>query len=611
MPTPAAYRSSPFQLLIFLLLLYAPVRSTAQETIPAELPTDTLQQILHHHAVPGAAVLTFTATGILQEHYSGLADLATARPVDAQTPFCVGSIAKSVLAAAVLQAEGEGHLSLHQPLSELLPDLRYHNPWAATSPVTVAHLLEHTSGFDDAHFDLEARADARTPLAEVAALSEASLTTQWEPGTAAVYNNLGAMLAAHALEAATGTDFKGYVAQHVFGPAGMHTATYRPQQTELATGYRGDGEVVPFPDVAQWPVGALSMTGRDLSRFVRLLLNDGLLDGRAILPPGTVADLQRSDTYYGAAYGLQYGYGKGLIHRLENNHPFVGHSGQYGGFQAEFGYSEALDFGYLILLNHREGAGAIAEIKRRLIPVAEEVAVTNYVPEESYVDALTGAYLPVGAPLGLLYPIVRLADIQLLHNREGQLVQRSMVGGERPLEFVNKHVLREAGQAVGTGLAVAEYGRLRSDGTDYRKIGKVAAYLQFWGAAFCGLVWVLGLLIVPVQLLVARYRRSPITCPLLIAFLPIALLVVALGQLVFLYNTTVLYSAGAVLYFGLSVLFALATGVSVVSSLRMVWKSSFGRLFKVELLVLAGVSVTVLGYLLYWGWIGLRLWGYV
>ena len=455
---------------------------------------------------------------------------------------------------------------------------------------------------------------AGLPLAEITALSASSLHTEWEPGTANVYNNLGVIVAAHLLESATGSELETYVDRQIFIPLGLTSATYRPGGSQFATGYQGKEEAVPFPDIAQWPVGALSMTGSDLARFVRMLLQNGLLDGKQVLQSTGVAIMQRPESYLGAPYGLAFGYGKGLIHTLEKKQHFVGHTGQYGGFVSEYGYSEDLDFGYLILLNSRDGGKAIREIKQQLIPEqkANNATPLTYVPSGDYLDSLTGSYQLTGSSLGLLYPFLRLADIQQLRNEGGQLVQRSVLGGDRVLKFVSKYVLREVDQPVGTGLVVAKADRqvLRSDGTDYHRIGTFSAYLQFWLAANLHGNFCTSPNCCPDSVADCQTTPVPHHATLLFASLPFGILALAVGQWLLLYDTTVLYSVGAVLYFILSWLFGLAVLVSLYVTARSFTSPRLGALIKSELLVLTLVSTTIFGYLLYWGLIGLGLWSY-
>ena len=610
MPFANSFSSRCFASLLVLFALHIPAVRGQSAVSPTAL-TDSLSASLAIHSVPGAAILTFSADAITKEFYLGTVDRETGEPVGAGTLFCVGSIAKSVLAAGIVHAQREGALDIHRPLAQTTSSLPFRNRWESTSPVTLAHLMEHSSGFDDAHFDLEARASDRTPLSEVVALSESSLETQWEPGTANVYNNLGAIVAAHLLEEATGIGLESYVDEHIFRPLGMATATYRPAPSSIAQGYEASGEPVAFPAVAQWPVGALSMTGKDLAGFVRMLLGKGLLEDRRVLRAQDVASMETPETYIGSNFGLRYGYGKGLMHKLEKGHVFIGHTGQYGGFSAEFGYSEALNFGYLVLLNQRDGSKAIDEIKALILPdFTAAPPPAAYTVTTDYLDSLTGGYQLLGSPIGLLYPFLRLADIQLLQ-RDGEVLhQRSMLGGSREVQFVTKHVTREAKEPTGTGLILPENGLMRSDGSDYRRISTVSAYFQFWTAVACVGVLLLGLVLLPVQLLIFRFRKSSASRPLVWAYVPLLVLVSMFGLCLVLYDTTVLYSAGAILYFVLSLLLGIVIVCSVVAALRAVKGSSLSRFVKAELALINLVTATAFGYLLYWGLIGLRLWDY-
>ncbi len=63
--------------------------------------------------------------------------------------FRVGSITKGFVALSALQLAERGKLSLDEKVSDVAPEIPVVNPWAATNPVTLAQLLEHTAGFDD------------------------------------------------------------------------------------------------------------------------------------------------------------------------------------------------------------------------------------------------------------------------------------------------------------------------------------------------------------------------------------------------------------------------------------------------------------------------------
>jgi CubicO group peptidase (beta-lactamase class C family) len=54
----------------------------------------------------------------------GMAEVSLARPATTSTPFVIGSVSKTFVAAAILQLVDEGALALDDPLSNWLPDYR-------------------------------------------------------------------------------------------------------------------------------------------------------------------------------------------------------------------------------------------------------------------------------------------------------------------------------------------------------------------------------------------------------------------------------------------------------------------------------------------------------
>jgi CubicO group peptidase (beta-lactamase class C family) len=68
------------------------------------------------------------------------------------TLFRLGSISKSFVALALLKLASEGKIDLDATLESVASEIDVPNPWRATDPVRIAHVLEHTAGFDDSRF---------------------------------------------------------------------------------------------------------------------------------------------------------------------------------------------------------------------------------------------------------------------------------------------------------------------------------------------------------------------------------------------------------------------------------------------------------------------------
>ena len=93
---------------------------------------------------PGCAAAVDSAGTAVYRGAFGLAELEYRIPITVQTIFEAGSVSKQVTAAAVLLLEARGKLSLDDPVQKWFPELPQYE-W----PVTLRHLMNHTSGMRD------------------------------------------------------------------------------------------------------------------------------------------------------------------------------------------------------------------------------------------------------------------------------------------------------------------------------------------------------------------------------------------------------------------------------------------------------------------------------
>src|SRR5215210_51503 len=93
---------------------------------------------------PGCAAAVSLNREIVFEKAFGLADLEHNVPNTSQTIFESGSVAKQFTAAALVLLQQDGKLSLDDPVRKYIPELPDYG-----SPLTIRHLLDHTSGLRD------------------------------------------------------------------------------------------------------------------------------------------------------------------------------------------------------------------------------------------------------------------------------------------------------------------------------------------------------------------------------------------------------------------------------------------------------------------------------
>ncbi len=184
-----------------------------------------------------------------------------------------------------------------------------------TDPITLAHLLEHISGFDDLHMNEYALGDPDINLIDALNYNPSSRKSRWRPGTYSSYSNANPPIVAHVIENKTGKTFENFVADTFFDPIGMPTADYRltPEvESLLATGYQGNGpnqKPVDYWHIIMRPSGSINASAKEMGRFVQFFLNRGVTEQGRVLSEESLRRMESPETGYAAKAGLDFGYG--------------------------------------------------------------------------------------------------------------------------------------------------------------------------------------------------------------------------------------------------------------------------------------------------------------
>lgn len=278
---------------------------------------DALTAALDAAGIPGAIAIVGTREGIRETAVLGHRGNGT--PMTADTMFQLASMTKAVVSVAAMQLVEQGKLDLDAPIGDLLPDLadaRVITGFAddgsvrtrpAARPITLRHLLTHTSGlgYDFVHADMaRARGPAGPPQPGTFASIKSPLL--FDPGDSWAYG-VSTDWAGLAVEAASGQRLDAYIADHITGPLGMTDTVFEmddDHKSRLAANLARleDGSLVPFPmnigggTSGEFVSGGAGLCGtaHDYMRFVRMLLNGGSLDGTQILSPASVAEMARN-----------------------------------------------------------------------------------------------------------------------------------------------------------------------------------------------------------------------------------------------------------------------------------------------------------------------------
>ncbi len=343
---------------LLILSIALPAAEVTGNTGPKSIPElqAAIEAILKDTRTPGAAIAIVSRNHAEWVAGIGKADLAANQPVTTNTLFRLGSISKTFAAIAALQLQEEGRLKLSDTVKQWVPDVAFVNPWEATHPLRLVHLLEQTSGFDDMHLREFALNDP-TPVSLKDALADdvACRVCRWPPGTRMSYCSAAPGVLAAVVEKASGERFEDYVQEHIFKPLHMDTAGYfytPAVEQRLTRLYHPDG-VTPYPywHFALRPTVAVNASATDMANYLRFYLQRGSLDGTQVLQTASIERMETTETMPSAGLGRMYNYGLCNYPAPEGPFVFRGHNGAVMGGLAQMAYLPDQGRGYAVMIN--------------------------------------------------------------------------------------------------------------------------------------------------------------------------------------------------------------------------------------------------------------------
>jgi CubicO group peptidase (beta-lactamase class C family) len=292
----------------------------------------TMQELIAKNEIAGAITVVVTKDKTVHLETTGLADVATKRPMTPGTLFWIASMTKPVTGVAILMLQDERKLNVAEPVAKYLPEFAsLKTPSSKPANLTISQILTHTSGLGEA--DGTAARQAKT-LADLVPLWLAA-PMQYEPGEKWKYTQSGINAAGRIVEVVSGMTFDAFLQKRLFDPLGMANTTFYPtagQWARLATAYaknKDTGVLEPVPPRADFGSrdcppqgnGGMYSTAPDYARFCQMLLNGGTLAGRRYLSAAALKFLStpqtgnlptgffQNDTY--GNRGTNYGWGIG------------------------------------------------------------------------------------------------------------------------------------------------------------------------------------------------------------------------------------------------------------------------------------------------------------
>ena len=184
---------------------------------------------------PGCAAAVSLNGEVVFEKAFGLADLEHNVPNTTETIFESGSVAKQFTAAALVLLQQDGKLSLDDPVRKYIPELPDYG-----SPLTIRHMLNHTSGLRDWGTVMSLTGAGRGERVINQDLALDVITHQraldFKPGSEYSYSNSGYNLAAIIVERVSKQKFPAFVEERLFKPLGMKNSSWRDDYTRIVPG---------------------------------------------------------------------------------------------------------------------------------------------------------------------------------------------------------------------------------------------------------------------------------------------------------------------------------------------------------------------------------------
>lgn len=280
---------------------------------------------------PGFAVAVIKDGEIVYENAFGMADLERGIALTPQSAFEIGSISKQFTAMCILLLEDDGKLSVDDDVRKYVPEMPEYE-----SPITLRHLLHHTSGVRDIETLLPL---AGWPYvnyyrdAELLDLITRQKALNFPPGDEFLYSNSGYILLAQVVERVSGRPLPVFARERIFRPLKMRHTAYWDHPAQLVRnralgyaeqpggGYGLETWNLPFDG----PAGVYT-TVEDLALWDANFYDNRLGGGAALIEkmqtPGTLNN------------GEATRYADGLVITKVGGRPVVTHSGAWMGYRA-------------------------------------------------------------------------------------------------------------------------------------------------------------------------------------------------------------------------------------------------------------------------------------
>ena len=336
-----------------------------------------LEGQIEYRGLPGIVVGVVSDQDLAWAAGFGHADLDGDRRMDVDTRFRMASHSKLFTATAIMQLREQRKVRLDDPVTDYLPWFTFQLAAPDDPPLTIEHLLTHSSGLPreaGSHWsdlDFPTAAEVRDLMSDRQAAF--SPEVRWK------YSNLAYTIAGMVVEQVSGLSWAEYLQQNIFDPLGMSSSSVDTEDAKMATGYGirmpdGSRAVMPFVDARGMAAATgLTSTVEDMARFVSAQFRTGARGDDRLLSTASLREMHRVRMLENT---WTNGQGIGFSVRRVDGKIFIGHGGGYPGYTTNTSIQLDSKVGVIVLTNTNDSnPGQIAQ--QLMSTVGEAVATAT------------------------------------------------------------------------------------------------------------------------------------------------------------------------------------------------------------------------------------------
>lgn len=307
----------------------------------------TVENLLNETNFQGFAIVTKNGSDLVRQGF-GLANESTMLPQDYELAYRIGSVSKTLTAAAIVQLKRDGYISdYNQTLDEFDAEFPDGNE------INIAQLLSHQSGIPDYQFVVEEASSQGAFFDEediyeviIELISENGLN--FTPGTGKQYSNSNYLIAALLVQELTGMSYHEYIQQNIFSPLQMSNTfkgvDYINANTH-AEGYNNGSANSVYPMNLAFGAGDFSSTPEDMEIWTNAAKTTWF------------SSAEKDEIF---AQNVPSGYvdfGLGWFTTQEGNTTLYWHGGDIDGYWSMIGFIPEYNATIVLLSNRQDDSG--------------------------------------------------------------------------------------------------------------------------------------------------------------------------------------------------------------------------------------------------------------